>query len=584
MPTIDPALVPTITPGNIFQRLTEDSSLNVRWLVATDPVLFEALNRPMADITLRPLIIAKALDDINLRLSHQALFPFLVTPKVSAGSSGVLELPGSWIWDMHVSIPAKWELLRLARIKRISGTNTGGSANDEVTGLYRFVFTAQEKGSAVEVALFHVDYQVDSFFTYQIQEIVPSDATEESISIDPGEVETIAGRIIFRTLDTEDDTVDSFMKALAPPSDTTDSNGDGIFDSPAIYEMQATPPGGISNPDDFLAGALNHGTGILVISAWNSIPSGDSDFNAWLSSSNFPFRIGATKQSLQGITIPSAMFREFSLIVPAPDQDTGDVTTQNHPVWISRIERLDDLATQLKFVFSTHTINASGTPDVVEFAQMTLQKSYLPGRAVQISPVDDLLEAEGTDQTNFRQGFGYGHVVLGSIWGSSTDEVDNFFEGFIAILSSPPDTSFSKETTILSSYSLDRNSRFTPTQGQWQALKGSTARLEVKINPSDSNRYILEADQGLGDMIDFRTKVGFPEELREHPSIEPEAFTGAVLHRIVKLVVDSSKETHVYETDILPRLRCLLGRDPQFGDMWFDGTLFKTFNGEQWQT
>jgi len=82
MPTISPALVPTVTPGNLFDRLTQDTTLNIRWLTATDPVLFEALNRPMADIALRQLIIAKAVDALQLRLSFQNLFPFLITTKV----------------------------------------------------------------------------------------------------------------------------------------------------------------------------------------------------------------------------------------------------------------------------------------------------------------------------------------------------------------------------------------------------------------------------------------------------------------------------------------------------------------------
>ena len=39
MPTINPSLVPTIAPGNLFQALTTDSTLNVRWITPTDPVL-----------------------------------------------------------------------------------------------------------------------------------------------------------------------------------------------------------------------------------------------------------------------------------------------------------------------------------------------------------------------------------------------------------------------------------------------------------------------------------------------------------------------------------------------------------------
>lgn len=584
MPEIDPTLIPTITPGNIFERLTTDRSLNIRWLVATDPVLFEALNRPMADITVRQLIIAKALDDINLRLSHQALFPFLITAKVEAGSSGELELPGSWIWDMHTSVPAKWELLRLAKIKRISGTNTGGSGGDEVTGRLRFVFSAQQKGSSTEVYLFYVDYRIDSYFTYQICDITAVTSSEEDNPIDPGEAETIAGFIIFRTLFLENEDYVSFLKALAPPSDTTDSNSDGIFDDPAVYEILATPPGGIFQPDDFLESALSHGTGTVVASAFNSIPSTDSDFQAWLSSSNYPFRIGATRTSMEGVTVPSAFFREFSVTTPAPDQETADVSLQNHPVWLSSIERLDDLSTLLKFKFSTHSINPTGTPQVVEFASLTLEKSMTPGTVVNIVAEDDLLENETTEQENFRQGFGLGHVVLSSLWGSTTDEVKDFFEGFGAILDTPPETTFTKDSGILSSFALARNSRYTPTKGQWEALAGTTARLTTPKNPGDSNRFVTEQDRGLGEEVDFRTLDGFPEDLRENPDIEPIAYASTNIRPLVKLIVDASKDDHDYDTDVLPRLRCLFGRDPEFGDMWFDGTLFKMFNGQQWQS
>ena len=585
MPTIDPSLIPTITPGNIFERLTTDRSLNVRWLTATDPVLFSAMNRPMADITVRQLIIAKALDDINLRLSHQALFPFIITPKIEAGSSGELQLPGSWIWDMQVSIPAKWELLRLAKIKRISGTNTGGSESDQVTGKLRFIFSAQVKGSTAEVYLFYVDYQIDSFFTYQIKDIQPVTSAEESNPINSGEQETIAGFVTFRTLSLTNDDYLSFIKALAPPSDTTDSNSDGLFDTPAEYEMLSTPPGGYSQPDDFMEGSLSHGTGTTVNSAFNSVPSTDSDFQTWLSSSNYPFRIGMTRTSTSGITVPAAIFREFSLVVPAADQATADVSLQNHPVWLSSIERVNDLATQLKLMFSTHSINPDGTPLVVEFASLTLEKSMTPGTVVNIIPEEDLLEVETTDEANFLQGFGRGHVVLSSLWGDTTDTVDNFFESFLQVLDSPPKVTYAKTSALLSSYSLARIPPYTPTKGQHEALFGTTGRdrLTIAKNPSDSNRFVTEQDRGLGEEVDFRTLAGFPDDIREIESIEPLGYKATNNRPLVKLVIDASKDID-YDTYILPRLRCLYGRDPEFGDMWFTGTLFQIYNGSQWQS
>ncbi len=107
MPTINPALIPTIAPGTIFSRFTDDSdnTLNIRWLEAVDPCLFEALNRPTGDVVVRQLIIAKALDTIQLRLSHLAMFPFLVPPRLTV-DAGEAELPVAWIHDMHVSLPA----------------------------------------------------------------------------------------------------------------------------------------------------------------------------------------------------------------------------------------------------------------------------------------------------------------------------------------------------------------------------------------------------------------------------------------------------------------------------------------------
>jgi hypothetical protein len=577
MPTIDPALIPSITPGNLFTRFTEDTTLNIRWLTATDPVLFEALNRPMADITVRQLILAKALDALNLRISHQALFPFLITPKVAIGSTSQLELPVSWIWDMHVSVPAKWELLRLAKIKRISGVN-----GTTITGSLRLIFTGQERGSATEVALFYVDYQIDSVFTYQIKRIVPATTAEEPVAIDSGEANTVDGFITFRTLDQTDSTISSFLEALEPPSPATDSNSDGVFDSPSVYEMVSTGPGGITEPDDFIESALDHGTGILVNSAFNSIPDQDSDINSWLVATNFPFRIGATRTSLNGVTIPTALFREMDIIIPAPDEATGDVSRQNFPVWLAHIERVDDLATTLKFTFSTHSIKPSGIPVDVAFATLTLQRTMTPGQVVNIVPIDDLLEQSGADQANFRQGFGHGHVVLSSLWGATTEEVENFFDSFLSILDVPPRATFVQSSAIISHLALSRNSVYTPTKGQWEALRGTSARLSTPANPSDTNRFVTEGDQGIGEKIDFRTKPGFPDDLRENADIEPEAWMGSLAHRMVILIVDASGNGHDYDKDILPRLQCLLGRDPIFGDFWYDGTLLKFFNGDTW--
>jgi hypothetical protein len=73
------------------------------------------------------------------------------------------------------------------------------------------------------------------------------------------------------------------------------------------------------------------------------------------------------------------------------------------------------------------------------------------------------------------------------------------------------------------------------------------------------------------------------EGFDENPDICNTGQTGSLAHRIVTLKINSSNDTNfTYEDDILPRLKRLLGRDPIFGDEWYDGTVFKKFNGETW--
>jgi len=68
MPTISSSLIPTIAAGSLFNQLVKtDGNLNVRWLTAQDPVYFEATNRPMADIVVRQLILAKAVDNLRFK-------------------------------------------------------------------------------------------------------------------------------------------------------------------------------------------------------------------------------------------------------------------------------------------------------------------------------------------------------------------------------------------------------------------------------------------------------------------------------------------------------------------------------------
>jgi len=572
MPTINPALIPTVSPGNLFTTLTEEDSLNIRWFIPSDPVQADVLNRPSADITVRQLIIAKALDNLQLRLSHQNLFPFLITAKVETGTN-TYSLPGSWVWDMHVSMPGKWEKIRLAKIKRISGTNTGGSDSDEITGKLRLIFTANQQGSAIEVALFYVDYQIDNTFTYQYKRIQVITSTEETVVVDPAEANTIDGYLTFRTLDTSLPEYRTFLEALAPPADATDSDSDGEFDSPAVYEIASS-----TSSSDYQGSTGSHGTGLLTNSASNAVPDQDSNFESWIQSSNYPFRVGATRTSTNNVEIPSGIFREFDIVAPSPDEESGDTSRENSPVWVSSIERQDDLANNIKFIFSTHSIKMDGeTPDVVEFASLLLNRSMTAGQVVNIVPIDDLQKNEESDQENFQQGFGNGHVVLSSLWGGTSDEIADFFDSFLSITDVPASAPFVKVSSVISSFALSRNPRYQPTKGQFEALAGTTSSRSTPVPPSVSNRFVTEGDQGLGDEVDFRT-LGYTD----HSAIDPIGNVGGLVHRAVRLCVDASDDSLDYEDDILPRLRCLLGRDPVFGDTWFDGVVFKRYTGDTW--
>lgn len=572
MVTINPALVPTISPGALFGRFTDDETINIRWFVANDPVVYSVLNRPIADLALRQLILAKTLDQLNLRVGHQALYPYLLQPKVVSGTTAY-DVPLSMIWDMHVSHPTKWEKLRLAKVKRISGSDSGTSP--EHTGKVRFVFTGQQEGSTTEVALFYADMVIDSALQYQFVRVSVPTTSEESNAVDSGEAGTINGFIIFRTVDQDDPIVDSFLSAVAPPiAGPTDTNGDYI--TPTSYEIQDSESGGTAVADDFDASAVAHGTGMLLVSATNHIPDLNSDVQTLLNALNYPFDVSVTRTSVSpaGITIPKGLFREFNLVVPSSDEPTGDTSGANHPVWVSRIVREDVNANQLSWYFSTYGVTEVPSTVPVEFAKLTVDRSAEVGDVVKIEPIANLFNITDDNAANWYQGFGTGHVVLSSLWSGTSSIKDDFFDMFLAVIDDPAEVLFAKQSTRLSSFGLSRVPKTVPTLGQSNAMKGSRAGVS---DPSDINRFVVEDDQGLGDQIDFATHTSLAADKRENDDIERYGYTGSLAHRVVSLVVNSSGTSHDYDVDILPRLRILFGRDPIAFDQWWDGTRLKTF-------
>jgi hypothetical protein len=575
--------VPTKAPGTLFNSLTGgDASLNVRWLTAQDPVFYEVLNRPIADIAVRQLVLAKAVDNLQLRLGYQALFPFVTQPRVSSGTSEV-DVPVGWIWDMHASMPKKWEQLRLAKIKRMSGTN---SSTDGYSGWLRLIFTANVENSGTEVAIFKADYRIDSDLTYQTIRLVAVATPEENVVINPGEAETVGGFLIFRTLDINEDRVQDFYDLLAPPTNETDANSDGYFDSPAIYEVSDSNAGGTEVTGDFGLVPLSHGTGLLTDSAWNAIPELNSDLQSWVTAFNYPFDATASRTSTAGIIVPSGLFREFDLTAPAGDQPTGDNTGTYYPVWISRIERVGTGSNHLRIYFATYNITdteAGGSPSTtpVEFATLDLLRSFTPGEIVEIVPIDDL-ELEPGTAIEFQQHFGRGHVVLSSLWDKTATDVDNFFDAFDTIVDNPADTEFAQAATRVSSFGLSRVPKYVPTVGQSRAMLGSTSRRTIPIQPGYDNRFVTEQDQGLGNQVDLESQPS----ITSHQAIDRFAFTGSLVHKIVKLVLKADSlgsDPTFYDVQVLPRLRILFGRDPIFGDQWYNGTRFMTYNGDTWQ-
>ena len=292
MPTISTSLIPTVAAGSLLTQFTKTgTTYPIRWLTSVDPAFFEALNRPIADAVLRQLILAKAIDALQVRLGHQNLFPFIVQPLVDLGGSSTVDVPISLIWDLHASLAKKWQNVRLAKIKRISGLNPG--TGSDYTGKLRFIFTGDQGGASAETALFMADYQIDSTLTFQILEVSAVTASEEAVAIGSGESETIAGFVIFKTMDITDETIQDFLDAIAPP-DPGSVDGGGDYTSPSEYELLNNTAGGATEDNDFTFAVFSHGTGMLTASAVNNIPSLDSDINTWISTFNYPFRSDAS--------------------------------------------------------------------------------------------------------------------------------------------------------------------------------------------------------------------------------------------------------------------------------------------------
>lgn len=570
MPSINAALVPFIPPGSLFSRFVEDGKLNIRWLTPTDPAQYQILNRPIADMVLRQLILAKTIDSINDSMGFLSTFPFVNQPLVENGSISA-QIPIRIFWDMHVSIPSKWGSIRLARIDRLDGANSSSGTGPLYTGILRFIFTGSLRtdGSEAteETALFYVDYEIDSTLTYQIAYIVPaSSLTGFSGNIATSEHGTIGGTIVFKTANVSDPDVSQFLDVVPPGSS-------------AKYWLAGTS--GADTGADFSRSSLSHGTGLLTTSSYNTITTLESDPLNWVEAFNYPFELAATRVSSDGhVTIPSGLFVEFNITAPAGDAPSGDASYTNYPVWINRIERNGDNLIATFSTYNTTDIAPDSTP--VEFATLTLQRNMSGGQIVSIVPKGNLLRADASgtrDATQlalWTQHFGRGHVVLSRKWDTVGGDIDTLFDDVPEISGGIATIVFSQAGTRISSYGISRIPKYIPTKGQSQALTGTHG------DPNGSNRFVTETDEGLGDITDFEASGS---GVTSHAAISRYGYRGTRVHKIVSLVVDPGKADNsaaFYDTEILPRLRVLYGRNPIFGDEWYNGNRFMKFNGDAW--
>jgi hypothetical protein len=189
------------------------------------------------------------------------------------------------------------------------------------------------------------------------------------------------------------------------------------------------------------------------------------------------------------------------------------------------------------------------------------------------------------DETSalFHQEFGRGHVVLSSKWGLTGGEVADFFNNFPLLVGATSTVTFSITATRISSWGISRVPKYTPTAGQSAALAGTSSERGTPLNPASTNRYLTELDEGLGDIVDLDSQTS----ISSHTAIERYGNMASRSHKLIKLVIDPEQasiddDPTFYADEILPRLRILLGRDPIFGDMHYNGTRFAIFNGDSW--
>lgn len=251
--------VPDISPATLYDTLTSDPTFAVRWAGPRDPVYYHSINRPVADVALRQLMIAKALSRVNICLAKDALYPFVVQPKLSDDTS----VPVGWVWDTHGIIPYEYHNLRLAYIIRLSGTNpvdwcapgtTPPESDSEYIydGLIRCVFCANRDGYLQDFQMFYVDYDITGSTIYQRSRFNTNYGILYGTLSNPQLIDVhinqfIQGQITFKLLDQSDADVRIFFDTI--PVGT--------------YNLKD------SSTDSYNPRPLTFGSGLLTDSAYN---------------------------------------------------------------------------------------------------------------------------------------------------------------------------------------------------------------------------------------------------------------------------------------------------------------------------
>jgi hypothetical protein len=564
-------IIPTKIPGTIFNSLSGgDQNLSVRYYQALDPVHYSVLNRPIKDLEVRQMVIAKAIDTLNLSINSRVYHPFLIQPIIVSEATN-FNLPTEIIWDMTISHPNGWHNFRLAKILRLSGNNINTTESDFYTGSLRFIFSASRRNSNREYAIFYADYDIDSPLSYQISELMPVLSDENLDTLNLSEIDGFTGSITFLTLDFTNKSYSDLFDVLAPNTGTGNTG-------PAVYEIADSAPGSTDITGDFNFQSISHGTGLITEGVLNTIPSQVVSGSSILQSIGYPFDIDADLTSIDGIMIPTGLFSEFVIIAPNNDLQTGDNSNTSNPVWLSKIQRVD--SGNLRLFFST--LSTDGT--TVEFAFSELLLTDNAGLIKVITPTNNVISRLPSTDQQFMQGFGRGHYKLSSKWDGPNETIIDFFNA-MGSLGSLTTTSFTLSSTRLSSFAVNRTSRNIPTSGQRDALEGSVGlgRRSSPLNPNANNRFVTELDEGLGEQIDLTAQPN----INPNSAIERYGHVGTRTHKLIYLGIDYdliSDDQNFYDNHILPRLVILLGRNPVFGDEWYDGKRFAKYNGNSWQT